>query len=793
MINNYFKIAWRNLIRNKAFSFINVSGLSIGLACCMLIILFTKDELSYDRFHEQTDNLYHLTCSVTEKDGSTSKYALASQIQGPSFMEEIPEIESCVRLHERDYVVRKGSETVYENASFVDDNFFTVFSFPLVQGDPKAVLTDPRSIVISEEISKKYFGDVNPMGKTMELEMDNKFEIFKVTGVAKNAPQNSSIKFNMLLPFKYLVAKNPDDHWLNLSYPTYFVIKENANLENIEAKMAQIFASKAGKEISEERKYGFDATFKYGIQPFASMHLNTEYLYRTAPSNPWFSYILSGIAVFIMAIACINFINLTIAQSLRRSKEIGIRKVIGSERKQLIFQFLGESAFICSFAFVTALLLVQLSLPVFNELSDKNLALNYLFDRQLMMGYLALFIITVFIAGFYPAMVITRFQPTTTLKQQIKLNGKNYLSKGLIVFQFAITTFMVISTLIIYKQFNFLTKTNLGYNDQNLLIVSVGQDANQNFQKIYKSEFEKIPGIKSVAIRQNGFWATGSRVKDKEIPVVIEHVDQSYLPTLEIDLAAGRNFSNTFASDTIDAVMVNEAYVREAGWQSNGVGETIDFFNGSDRKLQVIGVVKDYYYDGLRNNIKPQLFHMQTGGLYGRFLLRIDPNHRVKILDQIQEIYQTLSPNRPFRYDYMDDLNLQKYEAEAKWKQIITLSAILMIFVSSIGLFGLAMLTINQRTKEIGIRKVLGASLFEISNGLSKNYISLVCLAMVFAIPAAYFVATKWLENFANRITISWWFFILGSLFVLIITLLTLSYQAIKAAVMNPVKSLRME
>lgn len=793
MFRNYLKITYRNLIRNKAFSAINIAGLSIGLACCMLILLYTKDELSFDRFHEKKDNLYQLTCKITEKDGKQTDYAIASQIQGPSFEAEIPEIEACVRVNERDFVVKKGTETIYENVSFVDENFFSVFTFPLIAGNSKTVLSEVRSIVLTEEMAKKYFGNAQAIGKTMQLEMDNKFESFTITGIAKNPPQNSTIKFNMLLPFKFMEKKNPDDHWLNLNYPTYLVLNPKANIKAVETKMAKIFTSKAGNEIKEERKHGFDANFEYGVQPFTGMHLNTQYQYVPQSSKPIYSYILSGIAIFILLIACINFVNLTVAQSLQRSKEIGIRKVIGGERKGLIYQFMGESALVCFLAFMLAFLMAQICLPIFNEIGNKQLAISYLFDFKLIAAIIALFIVTVFAAGFYPALVLSGFQPAKTLHNRVKFGNKNYLSKSLVVFQFALTTFMVIITLFIYKQFDFLTQTNLGYNDKNMLIVSVGQDGNQNLQQLYKTEFAKIIGVKAITKRQNGFWGTGSKANQKDILVNIEHIDESYLQTLEIPLVAGRNFSKEFGADSTNSILVNEAYVREAGWRGTGVGETIDFFNGSDKKLTIVGVVKDYYYEGLRNKIRPQLFHMKPNSLYGRFLIRIEPSNKIKIVEQIQKIYNRLSPYRPFRYDYMDDMNLKNYETEAKWKQIISIGAILMIFISCIGLFGLTMLSIQQRTKEIGVRKVLGANVLEIVTTLSKNYLYLITIALFFAIPAAYYATNIWLENFANRIATSWWIFAIAVFFILTIALLTVSYQAIKAALMNPVKSLKTE
>jgi len=376
---------------------------------------------------------------------------------------------------------------------------------------------------------------------------------------------------------------------------------------------------------------------------------------------------------------------------------------------------------------------------------------------------------------------------------RFRFSGKNYLSKGLVVFQFSLTTFMIIATFFIYSQFDYLTHKDLGYNDKNLLVVSVGQENNRQLMAVFKNEFSKISGIQSIAQRQNGFWGTVSRANGHDIPVAFEHVDDNYLPTLQIPLAEGRNFSADFPSDSTSSVLVNEAYIREAGWENLGTGKTIDFLNGQDRKLAIVGVVKDYHYGSLKDKIKPQVFTSQPGMGYGRFLLRIDPENRSKTLQAIEKVYKTLVPYRPFRYDYMQDLNFKNYESEARWKQIISFGAVLMIFISCIGLFGLSMLSIQQRTKEIGVRKVLGASVIQISGLLSKNFLVLVSAAFVLAIPAAFFAVTKWFENFAYHIDVTWQIFAVAALLTAMMAIITVSYQAVKAAVANPVKSLRTE
>jgi putative ABC transport system permease protein len=791
MFKNYFKTAWRNLLRNKSLSFINIAGLSIGLACCMLIFLYTKDEVSYDRFHEKKDSLFRLTCNIIEKDGKATKYGQAAMVEGPAFKQEVPEIKDFVRVKDDEFIIKKGNETFNEKVLFVDDNFFSVFSFPLISGNAKSVLSELNSIVLTKETAIKYFGTANAVGKTLELDVNNKFEPFTVSGIAKESPQNSSIKFKMLLPFKFHEKTDPETGWLWLSYPTYLVMDPQTNLKAVAAKMQQVYDTKAHDEIIDAAKHGDEGIkFKWGAQPMLQMHLDTETEGTSEASSPVYSYILTGIAVFILLIACINFINLTVAQSLKRSKEIGIRKVVGGQRGQLIRQFLGESFMLCSIAFVLAIILAQFVLPLFNNLANKNLSLSYLLDFKLVASFIGLFLLTGIAAGFYPALVLSGFDPVKTLYNRTRFSGKNYLSKSLVVVQFALATFLIITTLFIYAQFDFLTHTDLGYNDKNLLEVNVGQGRNKPLMDLFKNEFAKQPGVTIVAPRMGGEWITRAKAAGKEFDVKYEHIDENYLPALQIPLIAGRNFSKDFPADSTNSVLVNEEFAREAGWKYP-VGKTVDFLNGSACKLTVVGIVKDFHFESLKEKIKAQLFSSSGNLPFGKFYVRINNGNIPNTLKAIEKTYRTLVPNHPFQYDFKDDLNYKNYEAENKWKQIISSSAILTIFISCIGLFGLTMLTIQKRTKEIGVRKVLGANVLQISTLVSRNFIALVFIAFIIAIPASWFATNKWLQNFAYRIDIHWWVFALAAFLTGIIALVTVSFQAIKAAIANPVKSLR--
>jgi putative ABC transport system permease protein len=741
--------------------------------------------------------LYQLTCTLIKHDGSVEKYASAAMLQGPAFKESIPAIRQFVRVKGSDeLVIRKGDESYRENVTWADDNFFTLFTFPLIEGDPQKVLSDLHSIVLTDELANKYFGTVHAVGQTLELEINHKFEPFVVTGIARKSPQNSSIKFGMILPFKYHEQVAPENGWLWLSYSTFFLIDPRASISAIEAQMDKVYTSKAKAEIDNAAKEGdFNGRFVWGIRPLFKMHLDTEFETDDdlSPSKPIYSYILSGIALFILLIACINFVNLTIAQSLKRGKEIGIRKVVGGQRSQLIRQFLGESFIICFIAFLLAILVAEAVLPVFNKLSNKQLSLGYLLDAPLIAAFAGLFLFTGLAAGFYPALVLSGFNPVQTLYNRTRMAGKNYLSKGLVVVQFALATFLIITTLFIYKQFDYLTHKDLGYNDKNLLVATVGMGNNKQLTEVFRNEFAKVAGVRMVAPRMQGEWSTSTRAGGKSFIVRYEHIDETYLPTLEIPMIEGRNFSRDFPADSSNSVLVNEAFIRAAGWHGSALGKTVDFLNGKTRKLTIVGVIKDYHFSSLKEKIQPQLFSSDPQLSFGRFVIRVNPGRTPETLKAIENIYRRLIPYHPFRHAFMDELNARNYESEARWRSIITFAAILTIFISCIGLLGLSMLAAEKRVKEVGVRKVLGASVSGVVRLLSANFLKLVLIANIIAIPIAWWAVHSWLQNFAYHITLNGWVFAVAAVLVLFIALLTVGVQAMRAALANPAKSLRTE
>lgn len=797
MFRSFFKTAIRNLFRNRVYSFINIAGLSLGLACAMLIMLYVKDEVSYDRFHHGVENIYRIGMKRIKPDGSVqSMGGYTGILQGPKFSTAIPDIKAFVRLQSERVDMKTGTEIKSRDVLGVDSNFFSVFSFPLLSGNPKTALKEPRSVVISEDVAKSQFGTRDAIGKTILFNNDSLFVPYLVTGVARKCPQNSSIKFDLLMPIN--ISKEAEankENWMNFYLNTFVVLGPQADPKAVESKMKTAYERDAAAVIKEAaEKYGDDAKTIYSLQAFTDVHLSKDYRADNGladASNPMYAYLLTGIAIFILLIACINFVNLTVARSVKRAKEIGIRKVVGGERKQLILQFLGESFVLCFIAFALAILLVQGLLPVFNTLSNKVLAISYLFDVKLVAGYVLLFLLTGLLAGFYPALVLSAYDPVKTLYSRFVLSGKNYLQQSLVVLQFALASFMIIATITVSLQFRHLTTARLGYDDKNLLLIEKQPLARADANLMHE-ELLKNPGIAEVSFKNGGSWGTVAKVNgEKQQQFAYETVDEDYLPMLRVSIVEGRNFSRALSSDSSHAVLVNEAFVREAGWK-HPIGETVDFWYRNEKAI-VVGVIKDYHYESLTHEIKPQLFTMKPRNPFGIILVKLKPGMETASLKYIGQVFRRLFPMSPYAYVFKDQENLKSYEEGARWKQIMLYSAILTIFISSIGLFGLSVLAVEKRVKEIGIRKVLGASVSGVVTVLSKGFVKLVVIALLIAIPCAWIAANHWLQGFPYRISLSWWMFALAGLLVIFIALVTVSFQSFRAALANPVKSLRTE
>jgi len=761
----------------------------------MLIFLFAKDELSFDRFHTKKDQLYRITADITNTRGEISHLGSTGMMPGPAFKEQIPEIGEFVRLESAYCNVKMGTSVFEQEALWVDENFFSVFSFPLVSGDPATALTDPHFVVISEDVAEKYFGKNNAIGKILQLNPGKQFEPFVVSGVAKNSPQNSSIKVKLLLPMKLHQAQQDDKQWMNFFLNTFVVIKPGTDLPATIKKFNSVYLAQAHDQIREmKEKFDYQDKVTYGLQPFQEMHLSKDYPADNGMSNasdPTYSIILTGIALFILIIACINFINLTVSRSIRRAKEIGIRKVVGGQKKQITLQFLGESFLLSFFSFLIAVILVVISLPFFNSVSEKALSFSYLLDAKLVGGYFMLFIVTSLMAGFYPALVLSKFNPVQTVYARAQAGGKNYLSKGLVIFQFTLSTFLIIATIIIYSQFNYLINYNIGYDKTDVVRVNTGKMNKSRLQAL-KNTLTSNPAIKMVTAEQGGGYRTVAHINgEQSIEFGYHFIDEQNFPMFKIPVIEGRNYSTDFPSDSSKSIMVNEAFVKAAGWKKP-LGEIINFYY-NNKKYAVIGVVRDFNTGPLTVTITPEVFSMDPGLSYQSVFMKLSPGGKTAALAHIEKTFKNMFPTQPYKYSFIEDDLLSQYSSEAKWKQIITFSALLTVFISCIGLFGLAALSAEKRAKEIGIRKVLGASVAGIAKKLSRDFIKLVFIGTFIAIPAAYWAMKRWLENYPFRIDLHPSVFGIAAILVLVIALITVIYQAIKAAMANPVTNLRSE
>lgn len=798
MLTNYFKIAWRNLWLNKPVAIIKILGLSIALAICILIFLFAKDEYSYDQFHENKDHLFRIVQTWLINDEEPKHIGTTNSVVSETFAKEIPEIQQMTRVNGAGVVIKKNNEVFNEFPLFVDENFLSVFSFPLKYGNKKTALQDPYSIVISEHMALKYFGLTDVVGKTIAVKINEEFENYTISAVAENPPGNSTLKGDILMPFQQYERYNTNQDWIGGSLNTIVLISRQANIAAVEKKMQALFNRHTSEDLAGLKKEkGMNISISLSLQPYTDIHLSTT----TGPDNgmsdgskPVYSYILSFIALFILVIACINFINLSIAQSLRRSKEIGVRKVVGGSRGQLIFQFLTESFLVTVIAFCIAGSLVALSLPFFSSLSGKQLTLKYLADGWFLTGLAILLLATAFIAGFYPSLVLSAFRPVKALQRREKMSPKNWLTRGLVVLQFSLTICLIIGTIGFQRQMKFLFRADLGYDSSNLLRLSVPvRSSSDPLPGLFKSELASHPGIKGITARNGGRSIAGVVVDGKNIEIEKTKVDESYLPTFKIPLLAGRNFSKDFPSDTSHSVIVNESFLKASGiFLSNAVGKTIRM-NRNNKEVNIIGVVKDFHFVSLKEKIMPLVLVTDPEFNYGEIWLRLDAEKLPETMATVQSTFSKLVPLFPYSYRFMDDINAERYNTESKWQGIITFASVFFIIISCMGLLGLVMLSIEYRIKEIGIRKVLGAATPKIIALISKEFIILVIIAFFIAAPAGYYLLDKWLQNFAYRTSIDWWVFAAAGLAALVIAAATISIQSIRAALANPVKSLRME
>lgn len=789
MLKNYFKIAFRNIIRHKAYSFLNISGLSIGMACSIFILLWVNNELSYDRFHKNADNLYRLTCSVGDFNAAVSPAGLAEGVQ-----EAIPEIKATVRTSSTKGRLFEANNNKFEEKQvyYVDSNFFQVFSFPLIKGNIKTALSRPDAILITESIAKKYFGSQDPMGRVMRVGNE---ESMTVMGVLSDKNQNSHLQFDLIMPMSALLPTDQDlktKTYDNFNFYTYVQLQDKENLSAAEMAMLN---SKIKAVYLKHHPDGLKPDFN--LQPLTDIHLRSNLQIDNAvKGNIQYVNIFFIVALFILVVACINFMNLATARSARRAKEVGLRKVVGADRPQLILQFLGESLVISFISIVLAIFLVWILLPAFNALAGKELNLQ-LFDPGLLLTLVAIALLTGLISGSYPALFLSGFKPISVLKGKLRTGtGDLIFRNSLVVTQFVVSIVLLAGTAIVYKQLNYIKDRNIGFEKANLLYMPMKGDmwAKQESlkdamkQAKFTSSYSIISDLPTnlTSGSTDVQWEGKSEGSQPVIPSI--DIDENFIEVFGAKMLSGRSFSKEFKGDSTNFV-INETAVKLMGMTiDNAVGKYLDW--AGSRGL-IIGVVKDFNFKPLQYAIEPLVLRKNKGG--GIVVIKARQESTEAAITELQAISTRLNPAYPFVYSFIDQDLANQYQGEQQMGKIFNLFAGLAIFISCLGLYGLSAFTAEQRIREIGVRKVLGASVGSIVYLLSGKFTKLILIAMLIAIPVSWYAIDSWLQSFAYRVEISWSVFIVASLGALLIAWLTVSYESVKAAMMNPVKSLRSE
>jgi putative ABC transport system permease protein len=795
MLRNYFKIALRHLWQNRLYSGINVIGLAFGLTCVLLAILYIRDEHNFDTFHQKNPHLYRVTTTLIGAKGEDPQTSGGTgQVQGPAFKAAIPEIEEYARVMGGAIFgdIRTDQKAFKLQLLFVDDNFFNVFSFKLIHGNPKTVLKDVGSVVITEKTALKFFNSTNVVGKILHMEADPSAERLGkplvVSGVVENPPKNSSIQFDVLHPFSFMQLSFEDTNWLNAYLGTFVVLNPNADKSSVIKKFNQVHANNAQEQIKEN---GYDPETSYGLQPITDIHLHHLNTGGEGGainySNSLYSYVFLGIAIFILLMASINFVNISIASSLKRAKEVGIRKVTGSRQGQIIIQFLGESAILCVAAFVLGLILMLILLPMFNELANKQIEIGEVFEWKLVLSFIIVLVANILLSGLYPAYILSNFNPTEVLYSRQKLSGGGFLGKSLVVIQFTLAAILLIASIVFYQQMNYIRTKDLGYNPYQVIHSYISGDRETKpIAEFIRNEVVKEPSIVQISFGDQRGGNYKTKVNQRIVKSTYQNIDQNYLSVLGIRLKEGRNLSGS------REVIVNESFAKAAALV-NPIGtliQTEDFFIKSPARIA--GVVKDFHFGSLRERISPLVLTVNDV-YYGGIWLKIDKNRQPEALKAFEKIYRKALPNAVYEYSFLDELNNRDYIQEQRWQQIVGFATLLSMLLCGMGLFGLTHLAIQQRTKEIGIRKVLGASVASIVALFSKAFLKLVLVSVIIASPIAYYFMDKWLQDFAYRIPISWSIFGYTALIIMLTSFVTISYQGIKAALINPVDSLRSE
>ncbi len=810
MYRNYFKTAFRNIIKSKGFSAINIIGLAAGLASCLLIILYVTNELNYDHYNKNIDQIYRIDADL-KFGGHNFILADSPDPLGAAMKKDFPQVKQYVRLRGHGgMLVKKGTQNLQEdNVILTDSTLFDVFTLPMIAGDPHTALVNPKTVVITESIAEKYFPKANASSVLGKMLTINDTSLYKITGIIKDVPKASHFHFDFFVSMYGQLETYEMGQWTSNNFNTYILLDKNADAKKLSAQLDDYVMKYVAPffktlNINEEDFKKQGNYLHYDLMPLSRIHLYSQKSGELeANSNIQYVTIFSLIALFILLIACVNFMNLSTARSAGRAKEVGVRKVLGSLRKNLIAQFLSESLLISFISMILALVIAALLLPYFNTLSGKSFALNDFLSPWLLPALLLLVIIVGILAGIYPAFYLSSFKPVTVLKGKLANGFKSsWLRSGLVVFQFAISIFLIIGTLVIYTQLNFIRNKDIGYNRSHVLIIkntdALGKNAN-----VFKDEALKLSGVENATI--TGYLPTANYRSDSPlfpeptmdtknaVSTQMWHVDENYIPTLDMKLVQGRNFSKDFPTDT-SAIIINEAFAKLIGFR-DALNKPLYYMNNFPSndytKYNVIGVVKNFNFNSLHDEVTPLVLFLSQEN--GSIALRVNTAHLDQLIASLGKLYKNIAPSQPFAYSFMDADYNETYISEQKMGGLSITFSILAIFIACLGLFGLITYAAEQRTKEIGIRKVLGASVANVTTMLSKDFLRLVLIASLISFPISWWAMNYWLHGFAYRIEISWWIFLVAGCTAIFIALVTICFKAIRAAMANPVKSLRSE
>ncbi len=813
MFKSYLKIALRHVLKYKTYSFINVFGLAVGVACCILVFLFVQHEMSYDKFHEHAESLYRVNLRTKTPAGSVKIGGGQPLPLAPTLKANFPEIRFATRFAQSNAVVRTSPENATkEQVLFADSDFFKMFSFTLLHGSAETVLDNKKSIVLSEATAQKYFGNEAPLGQTLTLNFGSGGEDFTVAGVVRKIPSNSSIAFDFLL--RYENAPNYKDletSWTSWGAVTFIQLAENVQPVELQAKFRAFEKNYYQDMINTWQILGWiakeEGALQLSLQPLTEIYLTptVESLFPT--SNPAYSYILSGVGLIVLLIACINFTTLAIGRAASRTLEVGMRKAVGATRGRLLLQFWGEGLLFSVLALLMGIALAEFFLPAFNSLANKTLAIHYPGNWPIYGVFAGLVLFVAFIAGGYPAVFLSGFQPIAILKNRLALGSKNRLSQALVVVQFALSVLLIICAMIMSGQLRHLKTQNPGFKEEQVVVIPTnarGEEGEQMLER-YRQRLRSYSSITGVTGNSDGFnkepsWQSFGTKDGANWQVNIMRVDKDFVKTMGMEIMQGRDFSPEMTSDVTEAVIVNEALVAAFGWNDPARrGQKFSDFSLGDwqnplmKEPAIIGVVRDFNYASLHKDIKPLVLYLAPVKAIKYIFVRLASGDFASSLELLRNAWREAAPGKPFDYYFLDEDFDRQYRAEERWAQIVSYATLFAIVIACVGLFGLSALAVTKRTKEIGIRKVLGASVAGIVSLLAGDFLKLVALANLIAWPVAWYAMNRWLQNFAYRIDIGWWMFALTGGLALLIAFLTVSTQAIKAALANPVEALRYE